>query len=196
MDTPRTEVISNLDWERLWAPYDARTYEAVMALIRPEDVVLDIGAGDLRLARQAAEIAFRVEAIEIQGDQILESSRNGLPGNLVVHLGDARTLPFPSDITLAILLMRHCTHYPLYVQKLRQIGCQRLITNARWRMGVELVQLDLPRGSYSNVEIGWYACECGAVGFKPGPSEKITPQSDLIVHEVLNCPNCQGIVVN
>jgi hypothetical protein len=90
------------------------------------------------------------------------------------------------------LLMRHCTHYPLYVHKLRQVGCRRLITNARWRMGVELTLLDTPRSAYSDSDLGWYACECGTVGFKPGPIDKITPQFDEIVHEVLNCPNCRG----
>jgi len=100
-------------------------------------------------------------------------------------------LPFPAGITVAILLMRHCTHYPLYAQKLRQIGCQRLITNARWRMGVELVQLDQPRCGYTDIGLGWYACECGTVGFKPGPVANITTDTDAIVHEVYECPNCQ-----
>ncbi len=54
------------EWETLWAPYDEATYAAVLAAIEPSDVVLDIGAGDLRLARRIAERARQVIAWEIQ----------------------------------------------------------------------------------------------------------------------------------
>ena len=39
------------DWELHWAPYDPATYQMVLEQLLPDDVVLDIGAGDLRLAR-------------------------------------------------------------------------------------------------------------------------------------------------
>jgi hypothetical protein len=178
----------------LWAPYDAVTYRAVLDEIRPDDFVLEIGAGDLRLARQLAKIARRVEAIEIQAGvlQMAQQATSGSFGdNLVVRQGDARRLPFPEGITVAVLLMRHCSHFPLYFQKLKQIGCQRLITNARWRMGVEVIQISAPRMPYMEIELGWYACECGAVSFKPGPANKITPDSEAIIHEVAHCPNCK-----
>lgn len=162
--------------------------------IQPEDIVLEIGAGDLRLARRMAKITRRVEAIEIQAG-LLEMDYQAAQGtggdNLVIHQGDARILPFPSGTTVAVLLMRHCTHFGLYFHKLRQIGCQRLITNARWRMGVEVVQIFAPRVPYPEIELGWYACECGQVGFKPGPVDHIGPEIDAIVHEVINCPKCQ-----
>jgi glycerol kinase len=44
-------------WEQLWAPYDESTYQAVLAAIGPEDILLEIGAGDLRLAIRAAAIS-------------------------------------------------------------------------------------------------------------------------------------------
>jgi hypothetical protein len=110
--------------------------------------------------------------------------------NLVIHQGDARKLPFPEGTSVAVLLMRHCTHFYQYFQKLRRIGCQRLITNARWRMGVEFVQIFAPRMPYHEIDLGWYACECGAVGFKPGPVDEIGPEFDKIIHEVTDCPNC------
>ena len=47
------------------APYDSPTYQAVLDQLGPEDVILDIGAGDLRLARQMARIARKVYAVEI-----------------------------------------------------------------------------------------------------------------------------------
>jgi SAM-dependent methyltransferase len=184
------------DWELLWAPYDPAIYRAVLAEIRPEDIVLEIGAGDLRLARRIAKIARRVEAIEIQAE-LLEKARQNAPGfledNLVIHQGDARFLPFPQGTTVAVLLMRHCTHFDLYSQKLKQIGCERLITNARWRMSVEVVQIFAPRVPYSEIGLGWYACACGAVGFKPGPVDQIGPEIDENIHEVLDCPNCYFI---
>ncbi len=47
---------SEAAWEAMWAPYDEATYGAALAQIAADDVVLDIGAGDLRLARRAARI--------------------------------------------------------------------------------------------------------------------------------------------
>ena len=45
---------SETAWESLWAPYDQATYQLVLDQIRPEDTILEIGAGDLRLAHQMA----------------------------------------------------------------------------------------------------------------------------------------------
>jgi hypothetical protein len=47
-------------WEALWAPYDEPTYQLVLDYVRPDDVVLDIGAGDLRLTRQVAGTGWAV----------------------------------------------------------------------------------------------------------------------------------------
>ena len=49
--------ISEATWEAMFAPYDQPTYQAVLDQIQPHDIILDIGAGDLRLARQMAQIA-------------------------------------------------------------------------------------------------------------------------------------------
>ena len=53
------------NWEQMWAPYDEPTYQMVLDLIAPSDVVLDIGAGDLRLAYRLARQAQWVFALEI-----------------------------------------------------------------------------------------------------------------------------------
>ena len=87
--------------------------------------------------------------------------------------------------------MRHCLHFLLYAEKLKAAGCKRLITNARWRMGVEEIALDVERKTFHDVEMGWYACWCGAAGFIPGPVEKFSPEMDSIVYEVVNCPKCK-----
>ena len=54
------------DWEARWAPYDEPTYQTVLQAIRPDDLVLDIGAGDLRLACRMAAVCRGVIAIERQ----------------------------------------------------------------------------------------------------------------------------------
>lgn len=181
-------ALDDAQWELLWAPYDESTYQAVLAVVRPEDVVLEIGAGDLRLSRRMAKLACRVEAIEIQPDLPMRLPDD--PANLIVHAGDAQRLPFPKDVSLAVLLMRHCQHFRLYAEKLRAVGCRQLATNARWRMGVEIIDLFAQRQSYLEANPGWYACWCGAVGFKPGLVEGIQPDSDLIINEINICPDC------
>ncbi len=185
---------ADADWERMYAPYDPQTYREALGYIGSNDVVLDIGAGDLRFARQAATIARRVIAIEINPTLLAiatQSESVPLPANLTAICADARTYDFPEDVTMGVLLMRHCLQFKLYAEKLRDIGAQQLVTNARWRMGVEVVKLqDEARLPYASLELGAYACWCGAVGFKPGPVEKLTPKIADKVSEVIDCPQC------
>lgn len=186
--------LDDAEWEMMWAPYDEATYQAVLAHIQSHDVVLDIGAGDLRLAQRMAKIAKRVYAIELQPkilQQGLTSITGVLPQNLTLLCGDARVLPFPPNVTVGVLLMRHCLHFQLYAEKLKAIGAQKLITNARWRLGVEIIPLSTSRPSYSEIPLGWYACWCGATGFKSGPAEQLTPEVEENIFEVRNCPHCQ-----
>lgn len=182
---------AGIDWERLWAPYDESTYREVLTWVHPQDVVLEIGAGDLRLARRLARTARHVYAIEIQPDLVERGRRAGpLPNNLTIIVGDARRLPFPAGISLGVLLMRHCRHFALYADKLSAVGCRRLVTNARWGMGVEVVDLTAPALPWEQVGMGWYACRCGAIGFVPGPPEALTPALEATVHQVHRCPAC------
>jgi hypothetical protein len=184
-------------WEAMWAPYDQLTYQAVLNQLVSNDIVLEIGAGDLRLARQMAGISRQVYAIEIQRTLIeksLDISKGGLPENLTVLIGDAQSIPFPAGVSTGVLLMRHCTHYRLYTEKLKAVGCQKLITNARWRLGVEVIDLLMPRNQFQNVNLGWYACWCGATGFKMGPVEQLTAEIEAIVYEVSECPQCQPTI--
>jgi hypothetical protein len=113
-----------------------------------------------------------------------------IPDNLITINADALIEEFPPDITIAVLLMRHCTHFTEYAGKLKNIGCRKLITNARWRMAVETIDLQAPRIKYDRVKIGWYACWCGAVGFKNGPVDLLTPETNAIIHEIIDCPDC------
>jgi hypothetical protein len=176
-------------WEACWAPYDEATYQAALNFVQPADVVLDIGAGDLRLACRIANIAQQVIAIERQPG--LLAGHAPLPPHLTVLCADARAIPWPKGITLAVLLMRHCTHFNAYVTRLRRIGCRRLITNARWGMGAELVNLGC-RADWDTVKLGWYACVCGQTGFLPGPPAALTAALMEHIHEVETCPACRG----
>jgi len=184
------EVGATADWELRWAPYDAGTYTAALGFLRLDDVVLDIGAGDLRFARQAVHKTKRVIALERSLGALLSFARRAEgavnEGELHIICADALTFPFPPGITAGVLLMRHCRHYREYAAKLRAAGCRRLITNARWGMGVEEVRLDAPRVAYRSLRSQWYACECGGSGFAPGPVELI---GDEVV-EVDQCPSC------
>ncbi len=185
----------NVDWEALWAPYDEMTYHQALAWVGPDDVVLDIGAGDLRLARRMAQVCRKVYALEYQDALLSQALQQGpLPDNLIWLHGDARTLAFPDDVTVGVLLMRHCTHTALYIKKLQALGARGLITNARWHLDVEWIDLQAPRLPFEHVHLGWYACACGQVGFVPGPPEALTDQVLQTIHEVAYCPACNQAV--
>lgn len=174
-------------WESRWSAYDEETYAQAVALVPAESVVLDIGAGDLRLARRLAGKARAVYAIERRPELI----DGDLPDNVLVLCGDARALPFPPGIDVAVLLMRHCTHFALYRRKLEAVGCRWLVTNARWGMGVERLDLAAMPQPYSALSMGWYACRCGQSGFRAGPAEELTAERVEQVSEVDGCPGCK-----
>lgn len=180
------------DWEAAFAPYDEATYQFVVERITPQDVVLDIGAGDLRLARRLAEIAQHVYAVEKNAAVLPQPDQLSRPDRLSVIHEDALTWKYPPDVTVAVLLMRHCTrgHFAQIVQRLIiETQCQRLLTNARWKMHVE--EMHLRSGElYDPDRVGWYACCCGAVGFTPGDPQVITTQLLADVNEVVICPAC------
>jgi tRNA G46 methylase TrmB len=185
-------TLLNSTWEAIHAPYDQPTYQAVLDWLRAEDVILDIGAGDLRLARQMARRAQKVYAVEIDAQVLSRTavSCGPLPLNLILIHADARLLDFPSGVTTGVLLMRHCTCFQLYARKLKQAGAARLITNARWRMNVETVDLLRPPVAFAQIQMGWYACSCGSTGFKEGPAEYWSLEQDRMTHEVASCPHC------
>jgi Ribosomal RNA adenine dimethylase len=185
--------LSDVAWEALHATYDQTTYQAVLDQVRSDDVILDLGAGDLRLARQMAQIARQVYAVEINAVVLDRAylSPDPLPANLIPIHADARSWEFPADITAGVLLMRHCTCFRLYAVKLQLAGAARLITNARWRMAVEVVDMQpVESKSFADVGMGWYACLCGGTGFKEGPAEHWTAEMDRITNDVSSCPRC------
>lgn len=191
-------TLSDSAWEAIHAPYDQPTYQAVLDQLGPKDVILDIGAGDLRLARQMARVARKVYAVEINAWVLNQACdpHHLFPANLTPICADARALDFPSDVTTGVLLMRHCTCFGLYAEKLQKAGAIRLITNARWRMSVEVVDLLAQRLPFDRAGMGWYACICGGTGFKEGPVEHWSFEMDRVINEVFNCPKCIGDIMS
>ena len=184
--------VTSLDkWESMWAPYDAELYAEVLQQIAPDDHILDIGAGDLRLGLQLARRSAKVYALEINW-RLLQQAAKHLPANLNLLVGDARFLPFPKDVTTAVLLMRHCTHFSLYFDKLRATNCRTLLTNARWGLGLEVVDLRAARPMFEALDMGWYACRCGHAGFKSGPPQFLDERNIDLVSETDSCPVCQA----
>ncbi|NPA92249.1 MAG: class I SAM-dependent methyltransferase [Chloroflexi bacterium] len=178
-------------WEAWFAPYDEDTYRFVLERLHADDVVLDIGAGDCRFALAAASRVKRVYALEVQPALVsacLQRVGEDLPRNLHVICANALDFPFPEDVTTGVLLMRHCTHFADYFRRLQAVGAQRLFTNARWKMAVEEIDLQASRPLFEHAPPGWYACTCGAVGFK-APAVPDAEVEDA-VHEVKTCPQC------
>jgi SAM-dependent methyltransferase len=179
-----------LDWEGWFSPYDDDTYAVVLGKIQDQDIVLDIGAGDLRLALQMAARSRWVYAVEVNPLLIgtaLQEIGLDLPRNLHVICANALDVPVPSDVTVAVLLMRHCQHFAAYVECLQAAGCQRLITNVRWKSGVEVIDLTRAPLPFAELKEGWYACRCGAIGYV-GRGER----SEAPATEVAGCPSCRG----
>jgi hypothetical protein len=177
-----------LDWESWFHPGEPGVHAQVVARLQPEDVVLDLGAGDLRLAQQMAGSVLRVYAVEVNPLLVGEAlARIGLdlPRNVHVVCSNALDFPVPPGVTVGTLLMRHCQHFAAFFERLRASGCRRLLTNARWKSGVEEIDLQAHRVAFSEVTEGWYACRCGAVGYV-GQGEQ--PLSVAV--EVAGCPVC------
>jgi len=176
------------DWEGWFSPYDAETYQAVLSHVSPEDVVLEIGAGDLRLALRLTEGAQRVVAVEVNPvvvAQALGIIGLDLPRNLHVVCANALDFEIPPDVSVAVLLMRHCGHFREYAGRLQAAGCQRLVTNARWRSSVESIDLTVAGAAFQEVQEGWYACRCGATGYVGTGA-----RPDAAPVEVRACPAC------
>lgn len=191
-DAVQPGLTGTLDWAAIWSPYDAPTYRAALGWLAPGQTVLDIGAGDLRFARLAAELGCEVIAVEQQAEVLARAAEAGpLPPAITVVRADARRWPFPPGLSVAVLLMRHCADYALYTQKLRDAGCPRLVTNARWGMGVECVPLK-QGDAYDPAKMGWYACvRCGETGFNVGPPAALTRAHIERTMDVEGCPACQ-----
>lgn len=176
------------EWEGWFSPYDEDLYRAVLEHVTPTDIVMEIGAGDLRLALRLAQRAQQVYAVEVNPllvARALEGVGLSLPRNLMVICANALDVPVPAGVTVGVLLMRHCRHFGHYFDRLRAAGCRWLLTNARWKYGLEVIDLKAHRIPFAELDEGWYACRCGAVGYTGTGS-----RPDAVPVEVADCPAC------
>lgn len=177
------------EWEGQFSPYDEELYRAVLEHVAPTDVVMEIGAGDLRLALWLAQQVWQVYAVEVNPllvAQVLGRIGLSLPRNLAVICANALDFPFPLGVTVGVLLMRHCRHFGHYFDRLQAGGCRWLLTNARWKYDLEVIDLTAPRVPFAELLEGWYACRCGAVGYV---GEGNCPDANPV--EVTDCPSCK-----
>lgn len=181
------------DWSARWAPYSDDTYRDALAALHPGQTVLDIGAGDLRFARMACALGCRIVAVERRVEIVRRGLASApLPEGLAVVIADLRVWPFPPAVDAAVLLMQYCADYALIVRKLREAGCPTLVTNARWRLGVEVVPL-AEAAPFTPGVVGWFACvRCGHTGFAPLPPASLTPEVAERITNVEGCPACTG----
>jgi 16S rRNA (adenine1518-N6/adenine1519-N6)-dimethyltransferase len=87
-----------------------------LAVLGPDDVVLEIGPGQGVLTRYLAERVRRVHAVEI--DRTLEPALAGLADNVDVVFGDALQVELPQDATKLVANLPYNVATPLVVESL------------------------------------------------------------------------------
>ncbi len=87
-------------------------YEEVLKFLEPDDVVFDVGAGDLRFDLMMAGKVRRVYAVEVNPDilgKALLTIKYDLPRNVIPVCANALDVPLPKDVTAVTILMIHRT---------------------------------------------------------------------------------------
>ena len=85
-------------------------YDEVLSLLRTDDVVFDVGAGDLRFALLISEKVRKVYAVEVNPEilgRALQVIGYNLPKNVIPICADAHEFPLPRDVTVITCLMIH-----------------------------------------------------------------------------------------
>jgi len=103
---------------------DIECYSFVLENLNSGDVVLDVGAGDLRLDVLMAEKVKKVYAIEVNPILVaraLQIIGYDLPRNLIVICANIFDIEPPSDANVAVILMRHCTRQKEMLKKFRKL---------------------------------------------------------------------------
>ena len=99
-------------WEIFYVP-EEMYYSSCLDILSRDDVVFDVGAGDMRFDLIMAEKVRKVYAIEINPTitaRALNIIRYGLPPNLIAVCGNAFEMDLPSDVTVVTCLMIHRMH--------------------------------------------------------------------------------------
>lgn len=109
-------------WECFFVPEDF-FYDDVLKKVHPDDVIFDVGAGDLRFDLMLSEKVKKVYAIEINPTILSPALRIiglDMPKNLIPICANAFEMELPSDVTLITSLMIHRSHdFPISWQNKR-----------------------------------------------------------------------------
>lgn len=112
-------------WEIFFMP-EEYNYESCMTQLSKDDVVFDVGAGDLRFDLMVAEKVKKVYAVEIDPVVLASALRIigfDMPVNLIVICGNAFEMELPKDVTAVTCLMIHRKHeFPESWKKCRIIS--------------------------------------------------------------------------
>ena len=99
----------NLSDDGWFLPED-KEYQKVLYLVDENDVILDIGAGNLALDLLLAEKCKKVYAVEVNPEVVSDALRIiglNLPRNLIVVCGNGLDFPIPKDVNTLVMLLRH-----------------------------------------------------------------------------------------
>lgn len=92
---------------------ESQYYRSVLDNLRPDDVVFDVGAGDMRLSYLMANRCHHVTAVEVNPSTLgwgLVALGIGKPPNLTPIVGNAFKVAIPERVTLITYLVRHSQH--------------------------------------------------------------------------------------
>lgn len=109
-------------------------YKSCLEQLSKDDVVFDVGAGDLRFDLMMADKVKKVYAVEINPNVMapaLHIIGYDLPGNLIPICADAFEMGLPRDVTVITCLMIHRKHeFPELWKNCRIISYERDAKNA------------------------------------------------------------------
>lgn len=89
-------------------------YQAVLDELKPDDVVMDAGAGDFRFSLMASQKVKKVYAIEFCPETVWHALRiieYELPENLIPVCANWDHFPVPEDVTAIVVLVNIGTTY-------------------------------------------------------------------------------------
>lgn len=98
-------------WEPFFAP-EEYFYDEVLRYLSSDDVVFDVGAGDLRFDLVMSRRVRKVYAVEVNPIILANALKIigfRLPRNLIVICANALDIPLPEDVTAITILMIHRT---------------------------------------------------------------------------------------
>jgi protein-L-isoaspartate O-methyltransferase len=91
----------------MYLPHSFFQYEEVLQAVCKNDVVIDAGAGDFRLAYLMSKIVKKVYALEVNPELVkgaLEIIGFNLPKNLIMICSDWTDFPIPADVNFIVCL--------------------------------------------------------------------------------------------